>query len=1098
MPIYRKLFPVVYWMIACWIPAKGLAQTVKGVSIIENKTTGMLEIRNGLAGIVIPGEKAFTNKQFTLAPLQSFIYADGTYSDNTVNYLTTATAPASVKVHVLTRSDAEVIVRMEYRFQKKMFEFGKSRYKGGEAGPGFYYCLVQLRKGEKTIVIEEDTNYDITYAVKISNGLMPDKARYRGWESYSVQYGYEPGGGIYRPEEGRWYPLDATVDLDYNKPLLYPKLVLWEPAGGEVNSGRYWQVFNSKAGDNSNLFGFFQGKPSRLLAAKYVGPALRVIPEDAVNKERSTAEILVDIQRRSPDDDFLGRKRFQWVAFISTKKDVRSPEQPQPIGRELNRVAGLGAVITDYMTKPAVLIPAFYKGAIFTSAEKMADLCKKIKTDAALYQSLYNIDGNYKPVWDAWRFPDSARSLIKQLVQLREDLINQYQNGEGTYTNRFRYWKGGLNYKFYAIAVSCLFADKSIAITATDKQKLEQLVAGMARIVWDNNNVPLFDSAGVNFGPANMSFQYRNNARIFFALLLANDPSFTARAKSAVASVNNDLNQVIYPNGSTFGTPHYTQAAIDPVLFSVLQLKQAGLADLFRNNERLARFARFYTSLVTPPSVRFLNKRKLVAFGDGAEENAATFALLAEGLRETNAALSEELSYLYRQGTPIQSLSGPVTLAANMVQLPAKKFTATTSCYDGYATHFRSALNTPDESALWVLNGNGLYDHRNDDAGQVSVYALQAPLSVSSSSFYYPNASDGRMKSMVMPERTFPQWKEAEQPINERSLTNRTWPVSTLLQFASLGYSASTTIKMKAEGREWYRKISMLSYFSDSPIFIFYDSLPGNESNIWSLPLMTEGTVYTPAGSVTPVRKIYDYNGKKELPQATTEQRIGPGINRFIFTGQQWPMHPTRGIDCRLYTFSESPLSFSMSEWGTVWQNSQEQQDFFYSNNKTYQETQQIIRLKSLQPFYAVLLPYRKGSNPYAESVKQAGGKRMLISRQQDDVIVAPGYYGIKTGKKIIAGILSENGRFNEWGLSITGGYSEVEDDGDVVAVRVHGNSGVREIKTSYEVTPQQNYTGITVGKAGTTSVITIPYQSKSNELSNGSKGYTEYVFKRK
>ncbi|THU41524.1 hypothetical protein FAM09_05295 [Niastella caeni] len=1055
----------------------------QSVSVSVNKS-GFTEIRNGLLGIVIPGEAAIKAKQFNLAPIQSFIYANGVYSDNTINYLNTATPPVSLAIKILTRSESELAVQLEYRFQKKK-----------TSDPGFYNCSITVRKGEKTILIEEYTDNDLTYNVKISNGLAPDKARYRGWSSDSKEYGYEPGGELYRPENKRGAPMDATVDLNYGKPVMHPRLSLWDPAGGEVNTGRYWQVYNSRD-NSSNLFGFFQGKPSRLIGAKFAGPALQTRPSDPDDKGTNDAELHLSVIRVGPDNSYFPRKRFQWVAFISTKKDLLSPEKIQPIGIELNRVSGLGAVIREYLNKPVKLIPAFYKGAIYTSVENIEGIYKRIKRDESFYQSLCQAEGGYKDIFDVWRYPIARKNVLKGMLEMREQLVQQYTVGEGTYDFNNRYWMGARNFKYYTMVLSCLLADPETQITAEERKKLEQLVGLMARIMWDDNNIPLFDSSGVNFGPANMSLQFRNNSRTFFALLLADDPEFKERARKAASDINKDINEAIYENGASIGSPHYTQPSIEPILFSMLQIKQAGVADLFKTNERVKKFARFYSSLLTPPSCRFSGNRKLISFGDGSEESSAIFAILATGFQRTDTLLSEQLLSLYYNGPARFSTAGSIILASNFSREPRINFNAYSCNYTGYMSHFRSGLNSTDETALWVLNGERYYDHRMDDAGEIAIYALQAPLSVAWSSFYYPHATDARIKSVVVPEQLFPQWKTANQPIAERSLTNRTWPASSSQQFAKLGYSNSTTVQMKREGQEWYRQVSMIVTQTDAPVIIMYDSIKGNGSAIWNMPMMSDGTVTTDAGAVLPVKKLYNNGDRKELPEATTVKDLSAGLHRFSFTGQAWPAHPTGGINWHLFSSCSEPIQFTLSAWANFWQNDVEQREFLKTNGRNYSEEQQILRLKSSRPFFSILLPYKKGIDPYNNRVKQLPGNEISIEINGDDLIVTPTYYYLKKKQGAIMGVLTEKGSLKKDGWQITGGFIEIEYNAQKVKVRVHGNSGKRSIQFPFPVTPVKKYANVI--SAGNNQLLIIDYTAKSTDLENGEQGFTEYLLERK
>lgn len=69
-------------------------------------------------------------------------------------------------------------------------------------------------------MIEVESDYDVFYEFKLSIGLNPDKARYRGWSSNSIEEGYGPSGMAYVNESNRSH--DATVDLNYSKEKYFP------------------------------------------------------------------------------------------------------------------------------------------------------------------------------------------------------------------------------------------------------------------------------------------------------------------------------------------------------------------------------------------------------------------------------------------------------------------------------------------------------------------------------------------------------------------------------------------------------------------------------------------------------------------------------------------------------------------------------------------------------------------------------------------------------------------------------------------------------------------------------------------------------------
>ena len=86
----------------------------------------------------------------------------------------------------------------------------------------------------------------------------------------------------------------------------------------------------------------------------------------------------------------------------------------------------------------------------------------------------------------------------------------------------------------------------------------------------------------------------------------------------------------------------------------------------------------------------------------------------------------------------------------------------------GYHSVERFNFGTPNETALWFING-GFYSpggHRHADDGQVSIYALSAPLAIDwNPNLYYPETGGRIMhNSIVYDSELSPSLWSADQP----------------------------------------------------------------------------------------------------------------------------------------------------------------------------------------------------------------------------------------------------------------------------------------------------------------------------------------------
>jgi len=299
-----------------------------------------------------------------------------------------------------------------------------------------------------------------------------------------------------------------------------------------------------------------------------------------------------------------------------------------------------------------------------------------------------------------------------------------------------------------------------------------------------------------------------------------------------------------------------------------------------------------------------------------------------------------------------------------------------------------------------------------------------------------------------------------------------------------------------AEVKLWQRTVTAISLHEDQPLYIFYDSVSGNDANIWSMLMMSEGAVTTPVGPVTPERRMHNFKDLQQLPVATTVKNTAPGWNRFTFNGQAWKKHPAGGIDWYLYTSSSKAQSFTISQWGTSWQSNVEAAEFKRTNGREYTEEQQILRLQSKEPFFSILIPFNKGDRSYERSITTLTGRKIQVKQDDDIITISDDGVVIKRSDADILALLKTGKKINNGRIALEGGVMGLEYSKNELVIRVHGNPGIRTIKLPFKtVRPQGKYTDTRIGSAQANTVITIDYKNNKTDLPAGQKGYTEYIF---
>ncbi len=102
-------------------------------------------------------------------------------------------------------------------------------------------------------------------------------------------------------------------------------------------------------------------------------------------------------------------------------------------------------------------------------------------------------------------------------------------------------------------------------------------------------------------------------------------------------------------------------------------------------------------------------------------------------------------------GAPHDGFHGSTVIKIDN-SLPARDPELGDASFTGWYSVLRNGWGTRDETAIWFVNGDFYRDHTHEDNGNLSIYALGAPLSVDWMSFYNPRSSGAYMHNAPIPE----------------------------------------------------------------------------------------------------------------------------------------------------------------------------------------------------------------------------------------------------------------------------------------------------------------------------------------------------------
>lgn len=970
-----------------------------------------IQITNGLTGIRIPKpvrtpalpvkEAGERSAHFVVpCPVQGVLLRDGKWTGTGPNLLVLeAREITKMEVKFLERGPLKVVVEVQYDVFADAYKYGAVLVR--PAGPGYYRSTITVQADQPSIMFEEDTDLNVVWSVDVFDGVMPTHGRYRGHSASKKEYGYEPGGETLRPG----HAIDAQIDLDYTRPRIssyttndqmIAMMGAWNPWAG--NTGWYWQLFNSQAPESANLVGAFVGRAGRALEPGCTGAGVFTKPGGPGGQERQ-AGFSFSSYRRGPDAVLYQRSRYQWGLFVSTKKDLLSPEQIQPINRQMNLHGGFNLNKISRYALDFADPPGGY-GALYMDQKSVQTLKAKLGRDRlgpngkGFHAYLYQAEPSSRALIDMWKDESKLRNAFLDVQTMARDMLQEFIHGEGIYSHRFHYWHGGVAMMRHGIWIDEILSNPKVA--AENRNKIKAAAVLYGSVLWDNDFVPMDNHRGISMGTANMPVQ-QSGVRNFYALLLATHPSMTERARSVEQAVLRTVKTIVNENGAEIGCPHYVGASFAPTLSILMQIKQRGFQDPFESEPRLARFAEFYMNLLTPREPRVNGSRVLIALGDGSIEPSPLYGMLGTGFRDADPALAARLiGAWHANGKPHWGFYGTTLLMIDE-DLPKVDPQLGDADFPGYYTVLRHGWGTPNESAVWLINGDHYQDHRHNDHGSMVVYALGQPLSVNWSSLYAPQTPGAYMHNAVVLEKNIGHaWDQDGCSL----AAGGRWHNSSSETFVSYPEGAYTRAHFDADDEEatWTRAVTVVRSNPEVPIFLIRDTFSGegsHEPKVLTMNFLARGDVKLAEETLSPTKRThpsFEHKAGMELPSADGKFALKEGINRLGFEGR----YP---IDWDVFILSNEPQQGLIGNWAVTPHGIE---------IKDKEERQHILRVRGQDSFCTLIVAWRRGKKPADISVREEKGA-LVVTAGGKTVQFLPKGYSIQADGKTLERTYSSN-----------------------------------------------------------------------------------------
>jgi len=823
----------------------------------------------------------------------------------------------------------------------------------------------------------------------------------------SAGSGKYAGNGIVKPAyrgtvNGR--RPDAYLDLTFlsDRPAAYKcgtgyyRKLMSDYAPAAQAAPYYLMLYRSTAGKSGPVVGIYTGRPSQLLYSA-IGPSMPGLYTSDKHWISGTqdAGIQVDTLLRGADARTTKIVHRNWAIWTSTQADMLRLDAHQPISAEQSALANinLSHLYTYQLVYPDP--PGGWKW-MYLTPHGAAELISAIRNGTPVCGSvdcysnvLLNSEGSQwgKALIGMWKAGNSGaiQTALDTATGLARFLCNTLATGDNRFSTFIGYYELGLRSSPETAILNAILMDRN---TTPEQSKLAKAeLALFGSVFWDNDWFPMDNDTGEGMGLTNQVQQYLQY-RAQAVAAAPSHPYLAARLPVALTYVANDFRESFSPTGAAAASTHYQSAFFEPLILNYESL--AGHGSFSMADPKWAAYANWELSIQTPLEPRFGNLRKGYSNGDGNTEGDVRTAMLATALYPVNPGLASNLMWAWQQSNSPRQVTADAqfvtTIATIDPTVPAVPPHLSSINIPGYHSAERYNFGTPLETALWFING-GYYSpggHRHYDDGQVSIYALSAPLAIDWNANLYSPETPGRFMhdSIVFDDELSHPWASDNPGLGDASAWLRN-PTGT--EFAALGNSTTSTAVFTArDGTLWTRTVRLLNFNPTYPVIYVADSFSGSGAEkgktlTWNL--MANGPVETPAGPVMPILRFSKgcQSPAGALPSNGAVNHLAAGLNRFNFTGAAWSRHATRGIDWDLYTFSDAPTQqFLIGNWGHGCQSSREAGEYQSSNGSPFAEIQDILRVHDTGPFTTVILPYRKTETPARAVTRQACGIQIV------------------------------------------------------------------------------------------------------------------------